>query len=123
MAKTTKNILSLNHEEVMDFFMKSEQYHSFELPEYFTFDAFLSSVCDVVRTTLYEKYLIEVIFSSFLSVSSLIQHAINFWLQNITYQQGKKENYRHTKSGFPLKVGDSIVTLYNNSRHWLKTPL
>ena len=38
MAKTTKNILSLNHEEVMDFFMKSEQYHGFELPEYFTFD-------------------------------------------------------------------------------------
>ena len=22
----------------MDFFMKSEQYHGFELPEYFTFD-------------------------------------------------------------------------------------
>ncbi len=38
MAKTTKNILSLNHEEVMDFFMKSEQYHGFELKEYFTFD-------------------------------------------------------------------------------------
>ena len=36
MAKTTKNILTLNHEEAMDFFMKSEQYHGFELPEYFT---------------------------------------------------------------------------------------
>lgn len=38
MTKITKNILSLNHEEVMDFFMKSEQYHGFELPEYFTLD-------------------------------------------------------------------------------------
>lgn len=42
MAKTAKNILTLNHEEAMDFFMKSEQYHGFELPEYFTFDEILS---------------------------------------------------------------------------------
>lgn len=34
MAKTAKNILTLNHEEAMDFFMKSEQYHGFELQEY-----------------------------------------------------------------------------------------
>lgn len=27
MAKTAKNILTLNHEEAMDFFMRSEQYH------------------------------------------------------------------------------------------------
>lgn len=33
MIKTAKNILTLNHEEVMDFFMKSEQCHEFELPE------------------------------------------------------------------------------------------
>ena len=26
MAKTAKNILTLNHEEAMDFFMKSEEY-------------------------------------------------------------------------------------------------
>jgi hypothetical protein len=32
MAKTTKNIQTLNHEEAMEFFMKSEQYHGFELP-------------------------------------------------------------------------------------------
>lgn len=31
MAKTAKNILSLNHEKTMDFFMKSEQYDGFEL--------------------------------------------------------------------------------------------
>lgn len=36
MAKTMKNILYLNHEEAMNFLMKSEQYHGFELPEYFT---------------------------------------------------------------------------------------
>lgn len=38
MAKTAKNILTLNHEEAMDFSMKSEQYHGFEQPEHFTFD-------------------------------------------------------------------------------------
>ena len=46
MAKTAKNILSLNHEEVMDFFMKSEHYHGFELPEYFTFDEALKQYHD-----------------------------------------------------------------------------
>ena len=101
----------MNHEQVMDFVMKSEQYHGFELSDYFTFDEVLTSVCDVVRTTLYEKYLIEVIFSSFLSVSCLIQYAKNFGSKIFTYQQGKKEGYRHTKSVLPLKVGNSIVTL------------
>lgn len=38
MDEKTKNILSLNHKEAMDFFLKSEQYHGFELPEYFVFD-------------------------------------------------------------------------------------
>lgn len=28
----------MNHEEVKDFFTKSEQYHGFEQPEHFTFD-------------------------------------------------------------------------------------
>lgn len=39
-----KNILTLNSQEAMDFFMKSEQYHGFELPEYFTFDQVLRYV-------------------------------------------------------------------------------
>ena len=91
MAKATKNILTLNHEEAMDFFMKSEQYHGFELPVYFTFDEVLTSVCDVVRTTLYEKYLIEVIFSSFLSVSSLIQHAVNFGSKILHINKAKRK--------------------------------
>ena len=48
MAKIAKNILSLNHEEAMDFFMKSEQYHGFELPVYFTFDGVLRYVQDII---------------------------------------------------------------------------
>lgn len=55
MAKTAKNILTLNHEEAMDFFMKSEQYHGFELPEYFTFDEVLRSVREKVGSTPYEE--------------------------------------------------------------------
>ena len=57
MAKTTKNILTLNHEEAMDFFMKSEQYHGFELPEYFTFDEVLKYVREKVGKTPYEECL------------------------------------------------------------------
>lgn len=30
MEKTATNILSLNHEEVIDFLMKLEQYHRFD---------------------------------------------------------------------------------------------
>ena len=43
MTEKTKNILSFNHKEAMDFFLKSEQYHGFELPEYFVFDCFKKS--------------------------------------------------------------------------------
>ena len=57
MAKTAKNILTLNHEEAMDFFMKSEQYHEFELPEYFTFDEVLKYVREKVGTTPYKECL------------------------------------------------------------------
>lgn len=54
MAKTAKNILNLNHEEAMEFFMRSEQYHGFELPEYFTFDEVLKYVREKVGYTSYE---------------------------------------------------------------------
>lgn len=57
MVKTAKNILTLNHEEAMDFFMKSEQYHGFELPEYFTFDEVLKYVREKVGKTPYEECL------------------------------------------------------------------
>ena len=39
----------------MDFFMKSEQYHGFELPEYFTFDEVLKYVREKVGDTPYEE--------------------------------------------------------------------
>ena len=59
MTDKTKTILSLNHEEAMDFFLKSEQYHGFELPEYFVFDELLQSVKDAVGETPYEECLQE----------------------------------------------------------------
>lgn len=61
MSKTAKNILSLNHEEAMDFFMKSEQYHGFELPEYFTFDKVLKYVRETIGDTPYEECLQEAV--------------------------------------------------------------
>lgn len=54
MAKRIPNILSLKHDEVMDFFMKSAQYHNFELPEYFVFDEVLKFVRDAVADRPYE---------------------------------------------------------------------
>ena len=59
MTKKTKNILSLNHTEAMDFFLKSEQYHGFELPEYFVFDDLLQNVKNAVGKTPYEECLQE----------------------------------------------------------------
>ena len=43
----------------MDFFMKSEQYHGFELPEYFTFDEVLKYVREKCGTTPHEERLQE----------------------------------------------------------------
>ena len=59
MTEKTKNILSLNHTEAMDFFLKSEQYHGFELPEYFVFDNLLQNVKNAVGITPYEECLQE----------------------------------------------------------------
>ena len=59
MSKTAKNILSLNHEEAMNFFMKSEQYHGFELPEYFTFDEVLKYVREMIGDTSYEECILK----------------------------------------------------------------
>lgn len=55
MADKTKNILSLNHKEAINFFLKSEQYHGFELPEYFVFDELLQNVKNAVGETPYKK--------------------------------------------------------------------
>lgn len=71
MANTTKNILSLDHEEVMDFFMKSEQYHGFELPEYFTFDEVLKYVRETIGNAPYEECIQGGIFPEELSEVNL----------------------------------------------------
>lgn len=60
MAKPIKNILSLNHEEVLDFFMKSEQFHGFELPEYFDFNKVLAYVKESIGDKEYAYCLADV---------------------------------------------------------------
>ena len=41
MNTSARTVLSLTSSEAIDFFMKSEQYHGFELPEYFVCDGVL----------------------------------------------------------------------------------
>lgn len=43
----------------MNFFMKSEQYHGLELPEYFTFDEVLRYVRETVGDAPYEDCILE----------------------------------------------------------------
>lgn len=57
MANKTKNVLSLDAKDAMDFFLKSEQYHGFELPEYFVFDELLQNVKEIIGDLPYEKCL------------------------------------------------------------------
>jgi len=71
MSKAAKNILTLNHDEAMDFFMRSEQYHGFELPEYFTFDEVLKYVREKVGDTPYSECLQEGISPESLSAVNL----------------------------------------------------
>ena len=53
----TKNILSLDSAKAMDFLMKSEQYHSFELPEYFDFGPVLQFVAKTIGDKPYAECL------------------------------------------------------------------
>ena len=46
-----KNILYLDSKEAMDFFMKSEQYHGFELPEHLVFDELFQDVKETIADT------------------------------------------------------------------------
>ena len=55
MANETKKVLSLESKEAMDFFLKSEQYHGFELPEYFVFDELLQNVKNAIGDIPYEE--------------------------------------------------------------------
>lgn len=57
MIHKPKNILSLDSKEAIDFFLKSEQYHGFELPEYFEFDELLKKVKDTIGSIPYEECL------------------------------------------------------------------
>lgn len=57
MANETKNVLSLESKDAMDFFLKSEQYHGFELPEYFVFDELLQNIKEVFEDKPYEECL------------------------------------------------------------------
>ncbi len=53
--KTSQNILSLKSNEAIDFFMRADQYHGFELPEYFVFDDLLESVKNSIGDKPYEE--------------------------------------------------------------------
>lgn len=79
MAKPAKNILTLNHEEAMDFFMKSEQYHGFELPEYFVFDEVLKYVREKIGNAPYEECLLETTINNWWN--SIEQHSIELSLE------------------------------------------
>lgn len=48
MLKTSVNMSSLTSEGVFDFFMKSEQFHGLELPEYFDFKRNTNFVRDTI---------------------------------------------------------------------------
>lgn len=50
-----KNILSLSASDVTDFMLKSDQYHGFELPEYFNFDEVLQFVKETIGDKKYEE--------------------------------------------------------------------
>lgn len=53
----TENVLSLDYKDAMDFFLSSDRYHGFELPEYFVFDEMLQSVRNIIGDTPYEECL------------------------------------------------------------------
>lgn len=59
MQSKTQNILSLDNEKAMDFFMKSPQFHGFELPEYFVFNKVLNYVRETIGDKSYEESLNE----------------------------------------------------------------
>lgn len=57
LKRGAKSILTLDHESAMNFFMKSERFHGFELPSYFVFDDVLQSVRESVGDRAYEDCL------------------------------------------------------------------
>lgn len=57
MSDSAKTVLTLNHKDALDFFLKSEQYHSFELPVYFNFDKVLQSAATAIADKKYDECL------------------------------------------------------------------
>lgn len=105
----------------MDFFMKSEQYHGFELPEYFTFDEVLKFVQEKIGDTPYEKRsIIDLVYHKLCNQPNSSYNQL--WLQNMTYTQDKKQG----SSPYSLRLcqlvaGKTIEPLWNND--WLKAEL
>ena len=69
MTTKFENILSLSSEEAVYYMMQDEQYHSFELPEYFNFNPVLSFVQDKVGKRTYEECKNKICPSSLQDVS------------------------------------------------------
>lgn len=53
----SRPILELTSEEALDHFAKSEQYHNYELPEYFNFDKVLSFIRERIADTMFDDCL------------------------------------------------------------------
>lgn len=120
MEEKTKNILSLNHKEAMDFFLKSEQYHGFELPEYFVFDELLQNVKDSLKDEKEKSTIINLVYSKLCNQPNSDYNQL--WLQNITYQQDKENGVSPYKMRLCRVVaGDKNVKLWNNE--WVKPKL
>lgn len=120
MEEKTKNILSLNHKEAMDFFLKSEQYHGFELPEYFVFDELLQNVKDSLKDEKEKSTIINLVYSKLCNQPNSYYNQL--WLKNITYQQDKENGASPYKMRLCRVVaGDKNVKLWNNE--WVKPKL
>ena len=120
MDEKTKNILSLNHKEAMDFFLKSEQYHGFELTEYFVFDELLQNVKDSLKDEKEKSTIINLVYSKLCNQPNSDYNQL--WLQNITYQQDKGNGASPYKMRLCRVVaGDKNVKLWNNE--WVKPKL
>ena len=135
-----KNILTLNSQEAMDFFMKSDQYHGFELPEYFTFDQVLRYVRETIGVTSYEECVQEIIsrmidylddMDEKRSIIDLVYQKLSnqpnssynqLWLQYMTYTQDKKQGTSpYTLRLCQLVAGKAVDPLWNND--WLRAEL
>lgn len=121
MPKNYRNILSLTSEEVLDFFMKSEQFHGFELPEYFLTSSMHHPkhlIMDLLKDMKEKQDIINKMYDKLYK-----QHNSDYnqlWLQNMTYTQDKKRK----KSPYTMRLcqfvmGESHEPLWNNE--WLKS--